>query len=316
MKICEEYASLLDLFIDGELAGDEAARVREHLASCPACAAYAADAMAIRAAFGDMDETEVPEGLADGVMATIRAHAVPQKKKNRWVKVAASLAACALIVFAAVRVMPFSGSSGAAAPSLVSPAAASSSTSAAASSSASGAADSGASAEMQTRNMENRSEAKADNDQLTAGSELEGSLYGAGTGSNEKTTAPAQAPESYGLAAPSDTQDDTGGEAPSINAITSGNGASSDEDVWAENDNVVFASIVHLPPSQQLTDLLSGYEGKPYSNANNGDTGTGYAMTSEEMETILDKIGYLQGPALNVNRTTDLCCIVVTDSGK
>lgn len=312
MKICEEYASLLDPFIDGELAGDEAARVREHLASCPACAAYAADAMAIRAAFGDMDETEVPEGLADGVMATIRAHAVPQKKKNQWVKVAASLAACALIVFAAVRVMPFSGSSGAAAPSLVSPAATSSSTSAA----ASDAADSGASTEMQTRNMENRSEAKADNDQLTAGSELEGSLYGAGAGSNEKTTAPAQAPESYGLAAPSDMQDAAGGGGASINAITSGNGASSGEDVWAENDNVVFASVVLLPPSQQLTDLLNGYEGKPYSNVNNGDTGTGYAMTSEEMETILDKIGYLQGPALNVNRTTDLCCIVVTDSGK
>lgn len=306
MKICEEYASLLDPFIDGELAGDEAARVREHLASCPACAAYAADAMAIRAAFGDIDETEVPEGLADGVMAAIRAHAVPQKKKNQWVKAAASLAACALIVFAAVRVMPFSGSSGTAAPSLASPAAASSS--------ASGAADSSASTEMQTRNTEENQEAKADNDQLPAGSQLDGARAGAGSGSNEKTTAPAQeTPRLYGMIAPSDTQDAAGGGGASI---TSGNGASSDEDSWVEYDNVVFASVVQLPSSQQLTDLLAGYEGKPYSNVNSGDTGTGYTMTSEEMETILDKIGYSQEPTLNADRTTDLCCIVVTDSGK
>ena len=74
MKICEEYASLLDPFIDGELGADEATRVREHLACCPACAAYAGDAMAIRAAFDNIDEIEVPDGLADGVMAAIRAH--------------------------------------------------------------------------------------------------------------------------------------------------------------------------------------------------------------------------------------------------
>ena len=308
MKICEEYASLLDPFIDGELVGDEAARVREHLACCPACAAYAADAMAIRAAFEDIDEIEVPDGLADGVMAAIRAHAVPQKKKNQWVKAAASLAACALIVFAAVRVMPFSGSSGAAAPSLAS--------AAAASSSASGTADSSASTEMQTRNMENNLQAKADNGQPTDGSELDGALYGARAGSNEKTTTPAQAPESYGLTAPSEAQDAAGGGGASINAITSGNGASSGDDSWVEYDNVVFASVVQLPPSQQLTDLLNGYEGKPYSNVNSGDTGTGYAMTSDEMETILDKIGYSQEPTLNADRTTDLCCIVVTDSGK
>lgn len=309
MKICEEYASLLDPFIDGELAGDEAARVREHLASCPACAAYAADAMAIRAAFGDIDETEVPEGLADGVMAAIRAHAVPQKKKTQWVKAAASLAACALIVFAAVRVMPFSGSSGAVAPSLAS--------AAAASSSASGAADSSASTEMQTRNMEDNPEAKADNDQLPADSQLGGALSGAGTGSNKEATAPAQeTPRLYGMIAPSDTQDAVGGEAPSINAITSGNGASSGDDSWVEYDNVVFASVVQLPSSQQLTDLLNGYEGKPYSSINSGDTGTGYAMTSEEMEAILGKIGYSKEPILNADKTTDLCCIVVIDSGK
>jgi len=306
MKICEEYASLLDPFIDGELGADEATRVREHLACCPACAAYAGDAMAIRAAFDNIDEIEVPDGLADGVMAAIRAHAVPQKKKNQWVKVAASLAACALIVFTAARVMPFSGPSGATAPSLAS--------AAAAPSSSSGTAGSSASTEMQSRNMESSLEAKADNGQLAAGSEPDDALTGAGASSNEKTTAPAQEPQKlYGMIAPSGTQDAAGGGGASI---ASGNGASSGEDSWVEYDNVVFASVVQLAPSQQLTDLLNGYEGKPYSNVNSGDTGTGYAMTSEEMETILDKIDYSQEPTLHADKTTDLCCIVVTDSGK
>ena len=34
MKYCEQYAALLDLFVDGELAGAEMERVRDHLAEC------------------------------------------------------------------------------------------------------------------------------------------------------------------------------------------------------------------------------------------------------------------------------------------
>ncbi len=169
--------------------------------------------------------------------------------------------------------------------------------------------------------MENSPEAKADNGQLAAGSKSDGALYdaetGSGAGSNEKSTSPAQAPQSYGLTtAPGGTQDTAGSETPSIFAITSGNGADSGEDGWVEYDNVVFASVVRLPSSQQRTALLSGYGGKPYSNVNSGDTGTGYAMTSEEMKAILDEIGYQKEPALNADRTTDQCCIVVTDSGQ
>ena len=51
MKYCEEYAALLDLYVDGELSGEEAARVRAHLESCPSCQAYVDGALAIRAAF-------------------------------------------------------------------------------------------------------------------------------------------------------------------------------------------------------------------------------------------------------------------------
>lgn len=244
MKICEEYASLLDPFIDGELVGDEATRVREHLASCPVCAAYVSDAMAIRAAFEDIDETQVPEGLADGVMAAIRAHAAPQKKKNQWVKVAASLAACTLIVFAAVRMMPFSVSSGAAAPSLAS--------AAAASSSASSAADSSASMEVQTRGMEDSQKASADNDKLTTGDEIEGALYGTGAGSNEKATSSAQAPESYGLVAPANMQ---------ANAGTAGGSTESDAETQEFQDQALSTTTDDASYDERLADL-DGYAEK------------------------------------------------------
>ena len=35
MKYCEEYAALLDLYVDGELSPGEMAAVQEHLDQCP-----------------------------------------------------------------------------------------------------------------------------------------------------------------------------------------------------------------------------------------------------------------------------------------
>ena len=64
MKYCEEYAALLDLFVDGELAPEDMKRVGDHLTGCPGCQAYVDDALAIRACFPDAEETVVPEGFA------------------------------------------------------------------------------------------------------------------------------------------------------------------------------------------------------------------------------------------------------------
>lgn len=75
MKYCEEYAALLDLFVDGELSGPEMAQVGDHLAKCPGCRAYVDDALAIRAGFPDVEETAVPEGFAESVMERIREDA-------------------------------------------------------------------------------------------------------------------------------------------------------------------------------------------------------------------------------------------------
>lgn len=121
MKYCEDYAALLDAFVDGELSQEEMDCVQEHLGACGPCDAYVADALALRAAFPVVEDTVVPEGFADAVCAAIRADAAPRKKsKARWLKAAASLAACAAIVLAASRI-PFGGgyqsAAGAAGPS-------------------------------------------------------------------------------------------------------------------------------------------------------------------------------------------------------
>lgn len=109
MKYCEEYAALLDAFVDDELSAEDAMRVREHLTSCNGCAAYVSDILALRAAFDDLDPVEAPAGLADGVCAAIRANAAPRKRNTRWIKTAVSLAACAAIVFAASKIVPLNG---------------------------------------------------------------------------------------------------------------------------------------------------------------------------------------------------------------
>ena len=100
MKYCNDYAALLDLFVDGELNPEEMADVQAHLDVCPGCRAYVDDAMAMRAAFPEVEDTVVPAGFAEGVMAAVAA-AAPAKKparKTPWLKVAMPLAACLAVV--------------------------------------------------------------------------------------------------------------------------------------------------------------------------------------------------------------------------
>ena len=103
MKYCEDYAALLDLYVDGELSPEDMDRVRSHLETCPGCRAYVDDALAIRAAFPDVEDTEVPTGFAESVMSAVQAAAqerpaAPQAKKRHWGRVLLPLAACCAIV--------------------------------------------------------------------------------------------------------------------------------------------------------------------------------------------------------------------------
>lgn len=114
MKYCELFGALLDPYVDGELSAEEMERVRSHLAICPGCQAYVDDALAIRAGFPALDETELPASFAEAVCAAVRV--TPQtKKKTPWVRVLAPLAAC-LAVVVILQSGPLAGSGGSAAP--------------------------------------------------------------------------------------------------------------------------------------------------------------------------------------------------------
>lgn len=107
MTYCEEFAALLDPYIDGELSPAETAWVREHLRTCDGCRAYVQAALAMRDAFPEAEDTPVPDGFAAGVMAAIRADAAPRKRQRpRWAKTLLPLAACCAIVVLAVSGLP------------------------------------------------------------------------------------------------------------------------------------------------------------------------------------------------------------------
>ena len=111
MKYCEEFAALLDPYVDGELSAEEAARVQTHLTTCPGCRRYVDDALAIRAAFPEAEETAVPEGFAESVMAAVReseGKKAAGRRRVYWRNVMLPLAACfALVVL--LRTIPGAG---------------------------------------------------------------------------------------------------------------------------------------------------------------------------------------------------------------
>ena len=101
MKICEEYAALLDMYVDGFCTDEESAQVRKHLAACESCRMYVAQILQMKEAFPDAEETEVPAGFADGVMEAIRAETARRKKRMKpWQKTLLQMAACMALVIA------------------------------------------------------------------------------------------------------------------------------------------------------------------------------------------------------------------------
>jgi len=98
MKYCNDFAALLDLFVDGELDAEEMIRVQEHLDTCPGCRAYVDAAFAMRAAFPDAEDTAVPDGFTESVMTAVRRAPRKAARKTPWVKILTPLAACCAIV--------------------------------------------------------------------------------------------------------------------------------------------------------------------------------------------------------------------------
>lgn len=95
MPYQDEYESLLDPYVDGALSPEEMTRVREHLNGCDSCRSYVDAVLAIRAALPEVDDTPVPAGFAEGVMAAIRAEDVRRTPAAKsWRRSFLPLAAC------------------------------------------------------------------------------------------------------------------------------------------------------------------------------------------------------------------------------
>lgn len=100
-----EYKELLSAFLDGELNETERADVLAHLETCEACQTYLAELNEMHAAFGDLEDIDVPEGFAAGVLARLHeaeksAWAAKPPKGRTW-RAWAGVAACAAVVLLA-----------------------------------------------------------------------------------------------------------------------------------------------------------------------------------------------------------------------
>lgn len=304
MKYCEEFAALLDAYADGELSEPEAARVRAHLETCADCRMYVENIRAIRAAFPSVEETDVPDGFADGVMATIRAGAAPRRqKKTQWLKIAVPLAACVAIL---VAVSSFQNSFRFAGKSTAS---------------AATSADS---------SMEGSVYKEAQSD---AGSGLSGGTESDTASESSGTAAPrmftALAPNSKDAAVQNKdaaVQDHTSGSAASsqesgedgsqpaetpqmgILAVTppttTTSGSSSPEDQYRK--------VLYLDVASAGT-LLDNYTGT-ISNAADGTPETLYEMSEQDFDAIAAQLPDVPVTE-NSSSTTELCCVIVAYTG-
>lgn len=101
---CAEIRELLNDFVDGDVAPKVATAIREHAASCAACAAELASLVRLREATSQLARDIEPEiDLWSGVDAKLGRNVIRLPQRNRWVWRAGLAAAAVLLVFAGVR---------------------------------------------------------------------------------------------------------------------------------------------------------------------------------------------------------------------
>ena len=312
MKYCEEYAALLDLYVDGELSPEEMAAVQEHLDQCPDCRRYVDEILEIRAAFPGVEETPVPAGFADGVMEAIRAASpapgktARRKTGRRWIKVLAPLAACIAVAVLVAPLQPWEHSRQEAAQVAQDVAAEESvqadsqmesdledSASSAISPKQFGAAaaepeiaadavpeEAPANNTRQNPVAEQASEAAPEQNPASAGTQTADSAENGAAANKDET---AQAPETN---AQGSVTAATTGEPVSQDASEEGSSQQEQAvgpsasvytgeegtDAWVAYDNVVFAQVAFLT-QEEVGEALEGYTGKPYSDAQRPEEG-------------------------------------------
>ena len=102
---CHDCTERLDNFDDGRLAPGEAAAVRQHLDTCPACRALAVDVARIRAAARTLGAIEPPARVWTRVSVAAGAHhraangVEPGSDWRQWLAAAASVALVAVLSY-------------------------------------------------------------------------------------------------------------------------------------------------------------------------------------------------------------------------
>jgi anti-sigma factor (TIGR02949 family) len=97
--LCEEMLDLLEPYLDGDLPASEAARLREHLQRCGACAAELDLAAKIQRELRSLPQPDCPPEVLEKVQRAGRGEVVPFAPRPRMgLRIAAAAALLALAV--------------------------------------------------------------------------------------------------------------------------------------------------------------------------------------------------------------------------
>lgn len=119
MRTCNDYEILIHLYLDGMLEPSESHELSAHLASCSACRKRFEQYRQMKEAMAALKDEPVPADLHDSILSYVTERAdtpaerrpVKAKRFPSWTwKTAAGIAACAVIAFTAVHMMPRKGS--------------------------------------------------------------------------------------------------------------------------------------------------------------------------------------------------------------
>lgn len=99
---CRNCRASLSAYLDGELAGTEMLRVREHVGRCQACREELEGFRSLKRALGEMAAPLPPASLEARILGTVREEARRREERvhrNRW-RAVAGLAATTAIAYA------------------------------------------------------------------------------------------------------------------------------------------------------------------------------------------------------------------------